>query len=543
MANEETISDTTAAGAQEPVSTWSPLRHQMFRALWLAASASNVGTWMHDVGASWLMTSISSSALMIALVQTATSLPVFVLSLPAGALADIVDRRRILLITQIWMALAAVTLGVLTLFGVATPWILLASTFALSIGSAVNGPAWQATTPSLVPRRELGAAVALSSASLNLARAVGPALGGLVVSTFGPGAVFLLNALSYFGVIWVIYRWRTAPEEAFAPAERVIGASRAGLRYMRYAPPLKAVLVRTGAFMLFGSAFWSLLPTVGRQVLKLDSVGYGLLLGAFGAGAVLGAIWVDRLRRRVSSDMLVAAGTLVFAASTVALGYLRHIRLLYITMALGGIAWIALMSTMNVSAQVSSPAWVRARALALYLLMYMGGMAIGSPIWGTVATTASPSTALLVAAIGMLLTLAAAPFFTLPAAEGSDLTPSKHWPDPVLAFEPEEEDGPVLITVEYRVLPENGREFLRAMRVVGRQRRRDGAMRWNIYRDVSDPTRYVETFVVENWGEHLRQHARVTINDRSAEEAARGFHVGDGRPVVTHLISARRRRA
>jgi MFS family permease len=532
---------TIAERQREITSPWSPLRHATFRALWIAAWASNVGTWMQDVGGSWLMTSMTKSAIMIALVQTATSFPLFMLSVPAGALADIVDRRKILLVTQAWMLLFAGLLGILTLVGITGPWLLLLLTFGLAIGGALNAPAWQATVPELVPRNELSAAVALNSGSLNLARAIGPAIGGLIVSTFGPGAVFILNAFSFLGVIWVIYRWRSVPSEAFAPTERVIGASRAGLRYVRHAPALRAVLVRTGVFMLGGSAFWALLPAVGRYVLKLDSVGYGLLLGSFGAGAVLGAFTIEGARRYASSDVMAFGATIIFAGTTAALGLIGNVHVLYATMALGGVAWIGMMSTMNVAAQLASPAWVRARALAVYLLVFYGFMALGSAFWGTIATTFSTSSALMAASAILLAGLISARYFPLRIEARQDLTPSMHWPEPHLAVEPDLEAGPVLITVEYRIDPVQEREFLRAMRVVGRARRRDGAIRWNVYQDVSDPERYVETFVVESWGEHLRQHARVTVADQGPEKAAREFHIGPVRPVITHLISALRR--
>lgn len=540
MENHRTDQQSDGAGeiGESSVSTWTPLRHATFRAIWIAAAASNVGTWMQDVGASWLMTSMTSSAIMIALVQTATSLPIFLLSVPAGALADIVDRRRILLVTQAWMLVAAALLGILTLFGIASPWMLLILTFALALGTALNGPAWQATVPDLVPRRELSSAIALNSASQNLARAVGPAIGGFIVSTFGSGAVFLLNAVSFLGVIWVLYRWRVVPTQAYAPTERVLGASRAGLRYVRHAPELRTVLIRTGIFIFFGSAFWALLPMAGRHVLKLNSVGYGLLLGAFGIGAVVGAFSVEQVRRRMTFDRLAGVATLLFAGAMLALGLIRNLHILYVTMAIGGLAWMAQMSTFNISAQLTSPAWVRARTLSVYLLIYYGGMALGSAIWGTIATTLGTPSSLVIGGVGMALSLIAFHYFPINVEADVDLTPSMHWPEPVIVLEPSPDQGPVLITVEYTILPEQGEEFLRAMRVVGRSRRRDGAMRWNVYRDVSEPTRYIETFLVENWGEHMRQHARVTNEDREAELAARGFHVGETSPIITHLIAA-----
>src|SRR2546428_5036653 len=365
-------------------SAWSPLRQSLFRALWIASVTSNIGTWMHEVGAGWLMTSLTQSPLMVALMQTATSLPIFLLALPAGALADLVDRRRMLLFTQGWMLTAAALLGALTLLDLTTPWVLLMLTFVLGAGAAMNAPAWQATAPELVSRAELPAAVALTGMGLNLARAVGPALGGAVVAAAGPGAVFLLNAISFLSVMLVLYRWRRTTEDGPAPAEQVTSAIRAGIRYTRHAPALRAVLVRTGLFVLFASALWALLPVLARHEMGLNSIGYGILFGCLGTGAVAGAILLPAMRSRLSTDALVAGATISFAAVTVAMAQVRDFGLLCVVMVAGGVAWITLMASFNVATQMAVPSWVRARALALYLLMFQGGMAAGSVFWGEV---------------------------------------------------------------------------------------------------------------------------------------------------------------
>src|SRR5688572_19415468 len=300
----------TVMGERRP-STWSPLRLPLFRALWLAAVASNVGTWMHNVGAEWLMTTLSPSPLVVALMQTAETAPTFLLALPAGALADIVDRRRLLLFSQAWMLVAAVALAASALAGLTSPGALLLLTFALGLGAAMNAPAWQAIVPELVPRGELASAVSLNSVAFNIARALGPALGGLVVAASGPWAVFLLNSLSFVGVILVIYRWRREPVESILPAERVVGAMRAGLRYARHAPELKSVLARTGVFALCASALWAMMPLVARAELGLGALEYGVLLGCLGAGAVAGVFALAWARRAVSVNLLVVLGTIV----------------------------------------------------------------------------------------------------------------------------------------------------------------------------------------------------------------------------------------
>jgi MFS family permease len=521
----------------ETTSAWSPLRQPLFRALWMAAVASNIGTWMHDVGGVWLMTSLSPSPIMVALMQTATSLPFFFLALPAGALADVVDRRRLLLVTQGWMMATAAVLAGVTLVGLTTPWSLLGLTFALGLGAAMNAPAWQAITPELVPRHELPSAVALSGVGLNLARAVGPAVGGFVVAAIGPSAVFLLNALSCVGIIVVLYRWQRAPRRSALPPEHMIGAMRAGVRFAWHAPALRTVLVRATVFILCGSALWALLPLIARREMGLDAVGYGVLLGCLGAGAVAGAAILPRVRQWVIVDRLALGATVIFALVTVALAALRDVAWLYGVLFVGGIAWIALMASYNTAAQAAAPAWVRARALAVYLLVFQGGIAAGSALWGALAAHVGSPLALYVAAAGLLLGLLAASRYRLAEGATLDLTPSLHWPQPAVIIEPPAEHGPVLVTVEYRINPRHAGDFARAMREVRLERLRDGAIRWELFNDPADAQRYVETFLVESWVEHLRQHERVTLADREAEARARALHLGPTPVDVSHLVA------
>ena len=520
-------------------SAWSPLYQPLFRALWIAAVASNIGTWMQNVGAAWLMTSLAPSPTMVALVQAATSLPVFLVALPAGAIADLVDRRRLLLLTQGWMLLAAGGLGALTLMGATTPWLLLTLTFALGLGAAMNAPAWQAIIPELITGSEVRAAVTLNGVGYNLARAVGPALGGLTVGALGSGAVFILNALSFLGVMVVLYGWKRPVGEHALPAEDAFGAMRSGIRYIRYAPALRAVLSRTAVFIFGGSALWALLPLVARQELALNATGYGVLLGCLGAGAVIGAALLPQIQRRLSTDLFLAGATLLFAFATAIPAYVRSFSLVSAAMVAGGMAWITIMSTFNVGAQVTVPSWVRARALAVYGLMFQGGTAIGSTLWGIVADHVGLPMALVSAAATLILSLAAMGRYRLKLEDEIDLTPSPHWPEPVLSMNPSPDSGPVLVTIEYAIDPARAREFVSAMQGVRSLRLRDGAYRWGLFNDPAQPARYVETLMVASWAEHLRQHERVTVADRETEDVARAFHVGATPPVVSHLISAR----
>ena len=540
MTDRDTRSSTittpqSPAGAAS--SAWAPLAEPLFRALWIAALASNVGTWMQDVAGTWLMTSLTSSPILIALVQAATTLPVFLLALVAGALADVVDRRRLLIVTQSWMLLASAALGGMTLAGATNVWILLLFTFLVGMGNALNAPAWQAIIPELVGRRDLPAALALNGIAVNLARAVGPALGGFIVAAAGPGAAFLLNAVSFLGVVLVLFRWRRAPRQSLLPVETLLGALLAGLRYARHAPDLHAVLVRSSAFIVCGIALFALLPVLVRFELGCGPTEYGLVLGCFGAGAVAGALLLPRLRRALTFDGLVRAASLVFGCLLLALAAAGSFVPVCLLMALGGGAWIALLTSFHTSAQASLAPWVRGRGLALYLLVFFGGMAGGSAVWGAVATHAGLRAALVLAGSGTLLGIPATARFRLPRGETPNLAPSRHWPAPVVAAEPEGDRGPVLITVEYRIDPARAEDFARAMRDVRRIRLRDGAFRWDLLSDPGDPGRYVESFLVESWIEHMRQHERITVADREVEERARRYHLGPAPPAVSHFIA------
>ena len=361
---------------------WSPLKHSLFRAMWIASVASNIGTWMHTVGASWLMTTLAASPLLVALVQTATTLPVFLLGLPAGVMADLVDRRKLLIFTQSWMLAVAALLGILVIVGGIGPWWLLTLTFALGAGSAMNGPAWAAAIPELVPREELPAAVALNSVGFNIARAVGPALGGIVIAIAGSGVAFLLNAASFFGVIFFLYRWKRPHFEHVATG-RVRDALVAGLRYVRGAPQVRSILIRTGAFSVAASSLPALLPILARPH---GATGYGLLLGFFGLGALAGAAVLPRVRTRFSVDGLVACDILLFAAMTFAAGRVQTFSLLCLVLFTAGTAWIGILACLNIAAQTMCPSFLRARALSMYLLVLQGGMALGSATWGALAT-------------------------------------------------------------------------------------------------------------------------------------------------------------
>lgn len=409
-------SEAARAGNLRPddPSAWCPLRHPLFRALFLSSIASNIGTSMQGVGAVWLMTSLSSSPLLVTLLQTSVSLPIFLLALPSGALADVVDRRRLLLVSQGWMLASAAGLAAVTLLNAITPWSLLLFTFLLGLGAALNRPAFQAVLPDLVERPELPAAVALGSAALNVARTVGPALGGLLVATAGPGCVFLLNAVSFVGLLLGFYCWQP-PRQRALPAAGVLQALRAGLRYACQTRPLRAVLVRTGVFVLCGSALWALLPLLARRELQLGAIGYGLLLGCLGLGAVLGVVALPRLRQRISVKSLLAGGTVCFAVAAGLAGWIREGGILAALLVAAGAAWLLVIASLNAAVQTGTPSPVRGRALALYLMVLQGSMAAGCAFWGLVAWYAGIPLALFSSAAGLVAGLAVTACQPLPS--------------------------------------------------------------------------------------------------------------------------------
>jgi predicted MFS family arabinose efflux permease len=519
-------------------SAWAPLAARVFRALWIAQLVSNTGTWMQTVGAQWLL--VGHGAALVTLVQSASSLPVVLLALPSGALADRFDRRKVLLTAQFAMFAVSTVLTVSAFRGALTPGLLLGLTFLLGCGTALMGPAWQAVQPELVERRQLGQAAALGAVNMNLARAVGPALGGVVVAAAGAGWVFAFNALSCLAIAAVLLWWRrpAAPRPA-GGEEGLLAAVQAGRRYVRHAPGVRRVLLRTALFIPGGAALWSLLPLVASRSLGLGPDGYGLLLGVVGVGAVGGAFALPALRRRLGANGILAAGAAVFAVTLVVLATTRLPWLAAAALLLAGPAWIGVLSTLNAAVQQRLPGWVRARGLAVYLVVFQGGQALTAPVWGVLAEGLGLTVSLLAGAgllVGCALSVRHRPLY---GTDGIDPSPSAHWPTPPLVFEPGPADGPVLVRVTYRVAPENWSAFTDRMRHVARSRRRTGALTWGLFQDGGDPRRFSETYLVASWSEHLAQHhSRLTAGDRRWEEQARGLLVEGSVPEVTHAFDA-----
>lgn len=494
------------------------------------------GTWMHDAAASWYMTSLAPSPAMVALVQTAMLLPTFFLSLPAGALADIIDRRRYLMFAQSWIILSALTLGVLTLSGVTTAGLLLLLTFSIGIGSALSMPAYAATLPDLVPREELLPALTLNGIATNATRAVGPALGGLLIGLIGPGGIFLLNSMTFLVMLNVIRKLPRAKKESTLPSERLLGAVRLGLRFARQTTILKRVLIRSGAFFFSAVPVIALMPIIARQELHGTALTYGLMLSAFGIGAVLSALMITRLAARLARDRIFEIGVLIFAADMLAIAHIRSFALLLPLMMIAGVAWLMTLSCLQIAAQTCLPAWVRARGLAVYLMMIMGSMAAGSAFWGMVARASSVTTSLTIAAGMILLGLLLFRRMSLETA-GLDLSPVDPGEFPANVLPIDDEHGPVQVTIDYRVTAENWDNFLAMMPRLRQMRRRNGAYSWSVFQNVAEPERFTETFFDESWLEHLRHHRRLTVADENIQLAVYAFHAGDTPPKITHAVS------
>ncbi len=531
---------TDHAAAKAPGS-FAPLAIPVFAVLWAATVLGNIGSFMRDVASAWMVTELSSSPAAVALIQTAATLPVFLLAIPAGVLSDILDRRRFLIGVQVLLGAVSGTLLVLAHTQALTVEWLVALTFVGGIGAALMGPTWQSIVPELVPRSELKSAVALNSLGINIARAIGPAAGGLLLASFGAAAAYGLDVLSYVFVIAALLWWKRPQAEASALNEQFFGAFRAGVRYARASRELHVVLLRAAVFFLFASSVWALLPLVARRMLGGTAGFYGVMLGAVGAGAILGAVLLPQLRRRLDTDGLVL---LASAVTAVVMGVLALAPPQWAAVALMlvlGLGWIIALTTLNGVAQAVLPNWVRGRGLAIYLMVFNGAMALGSLGWGLVAGRLGLPATLLAGAAGLVVVSLVFHRVKLPTGE-ADLQPSNHWPEPLLAEPVAHDRGPVMVQVEYRVRRHDLPAFLQAMQHVARERRRDGAYAWGVAEHSGEPGRVIEWFLVESWAEHLRQHRRVSRADADQQAEARRFHIGPEAPVVHHFLALDPRR-
>lgn len=516
--------------------SFGPLRQPLFLMLWTATVLGNIGSFMRDVASSWIVTDLSASPAAVALIQTAATLPVFLLAIPAGVLSDILDRRRFLIGVQVLLAGVSASLLTLSALGMQSVESLIALTFIGGIGAALMGPTWQAIVPELVPREDLKNAVALNSLGVNVARAIGPALGGLVLATFGAAAAYGADVASYVFVIAALFLWKRPAAAESALSESFTGAFRAGLRYARSSHELHVVLTRAAVYFLFASATWALLPLVARQLLGGSAGFYGVLLGAVGAGAILGAVLLPTLRSKLSADGLVLMAALLTAGVMGGLVFGPPQWVAVAMLLVLGVGWITALTTLNGVAQSILPNWVRGRGLAIYLMVFNGAMAAGSLAWGLLAQALTLPMALLVAAVGLTVSALVFNRLKLPTSE-TDLQPSRHWPEPLMADPVANDRGPVMIQVEYRVKKDQRAEFVRTLKNLSAGRRKDGAYAWGITEDTSEPEVLLEWFLVESWAEHLRQHHRVSNADADLQRELLKYHVGPTKPAVRHFLA------
>lgn len=513
-----------------------PLAHPVFRSIWLASLASNFGGLVQMVGAAWMMTSITPSAHMVALVQASTTLPIMLFSLASGAIADNFNRRQVMLAAQFFMLVVSVLLTLAAWYDLLTPWTLLTFTFLIGCGTALNNPSWQASVGDMVPRTELPAAVALNSVGFNLTRSVGPAIGGLIVATAGAAAAFAVNAASYVALIGVLLRWKPTARVNPLPRETLGAAMGAGLRYVAMSPNLITVVLRAFLFGLTSVAVLALLPLVARDVIQGGPLTYGALLGTFGIGAIGGAFIAGRLREWLSSEGIARAAFAGFAVSAAVLSVSPFAWMGAIATAIGGASWVLALSLFNVTVQLTAPRWVLGRALAMYQTAAFGGMAVGSWLWGSLAEAHGPAQALMVASGALLASGAIGLWVPLPDRTALDLDPLGRWVEPKVELDLKPRSGPIVITVEYRIDPGDVPVFLETMAERHRIRMRDGARNWTLMRDLEDISVWQESYQTPTWIEYIRHNLRRTKADAEVSDRLLGLHRGEGTPRVTRRI-------
>jgi len=528
-----------AAQTKAAQAVWAPLRQPTFRMLWLIWVAANTCMWMNDVAAAWLMTSLTTSPVLVALVQSASTLPVFLLGLPSGALADILDRRRYFIVTQFWVAAVAVVLCLVVLSGYMTPYLLLALTFANGIGLAMRWPVFSALIPELVSKPQLPSAMALNAVAMNASRIIGPLVAGAIIASLGSAWVFVLNATLSVISGFVLIRWKRQHTDSPLGRERLPSAMRVGVQFVRESPRMRAVLLRTVCFFFQSTAVMALMPLVAQRLHVGDEGGAGtftLLLASMGAGAIIGATLLPRLRQALPREKLIITGVSVQALATVAVALAPHLAVAVAAMLLAGMALISTANTLGVAAQMALPNWVRARGMSIYQMSIMGGTALGAALWGQVASITTVPTSLIVAAItGVVAMLLVQRLSSSDRQIEEDLSPSQAFKAPEATMAPEA--GRVVVTIEYIIQPSQTQEFRQLMQESRRSRMRQGARGWSLLHSMSQPERFVEQIIDESWTEHLRRFDRVTAYDVSLRDRKLAFHVGEGPPRVTRYFA------
>ncbi|MFS2152148.1 MFS transporter [Rhizobium sp. Rhizsp42] len=517
-------------------STLAPLRHETYRTIWFASIASNFGGLIQAVGAAWMMTMITASGDMVALVQTSTALPIMLFSLVSGALADSFDRRRVMLTAQCFMLAVSALLSIFAFFGILSPWLLLFFTFLLGCGTALNNPSWQASVGDMVPRADLPGAVTLNSVGFNITRSVGPAIGGIIVAAAGAAAAFAVNTMSYFALIYALMRWKPTYPATTLPREALGSAIFAGLRYISMSPNLQKVMLRGLIFGISASSILALLPIVALELVVGGPLTYGLMLGSFGIGAIGGAVLNARLRERFSSETIVRLSFAGFALSAAIAAFSPISAVTCLGLVISGACWVLALSLFNTIVQLSTPRWVVGRALSLYQTVTFGGIAGGSWIWGVAADNYGVANALLMSAVVMLFGIVIGLKFAMPAFETLNLDPLNRFTEPSLGLDITPRSGPVVIQVDYEIDDLDVPEFLKLMGERRRIRIRDGARNWALMRDLEKPGSWTETYHTPTWVEYIRHNQRRTQVDGENTDRLRALHRGEAAPHVHRMI-------
>jgi len=529
-------------GAQQtPGSPWTPLKIPVFRLLWGTWATANICMWMSDVAAAWMMSALTTTPIWVALVQTASTLPVLLLGLPSGALADILDRRRYFIVTQFWLAGTAAALCLAVLFDLLTPPLLLALTFANGIGLAMRWPIFAALIPEIVPRQQLPAALALNAIGMNASRIIGPLVAGALIASAGTAYVFVLNATLSLIAGFVIMRWRRDFVPSPLGRERLLSAMRVGLQFVRESAPLRGVFLRVSLFFFHSTALLALLPLLARRLAGGGAATYTLLLASMGVGAIMLVLVLPRLRQRLTGRQMVLAGTVLQSLSATVMAFAPSVYLAVPTMVLAGMAWLCAANSLSLLAQMLLPNWVRARGMSMFQMAIMGGSALGAAVWGQVATMSSLNSSLVASALTGSIAMLVATLLLKDDMIEEDLTPSRAFNVPVAPTPPS--SGLVMVTIEYLIDPERAAAFLQLMQESRSSRLRQGALNWELLHDLGEPQRYLEQIVDESWTEHLRRFDRTTAADVALRDRKLAFHLGDEPPKITRYAMSPTQRA
>lgn len=519
-------------------SVFKPFSNKLFAYLWFASFASLIGTWIHDIGASWLMATLEPRPIMVSLIQASNAIPLFALAIPAGVIADIFDRRKLLIVTQVWMFLVALILSIMSFQGLVGPFSILFFTFLMGIGAAMNGPAWQSMIPFIVSKEDLHSAITLQGAAINGARAIGPAIGGFLVAYFGSSAAFLLNAISFLAIIYVLATNKFEKNsESQLPSEYFVPALKSGFRFVMHSDPFKRVLIKSALFIFFASSIWAFLPLIVKINLGKQASDLGMLTAMIGLGAVSLVFLVKKTRTMFSDNLAVLIASLVIGIIYITISQFSNFYFYMLLLYFLGICWLLAISTLTTSSQYYLPNWVRSRAIAFSVVVFFGGTSLGSLFWGCVAELTSISTALLISGSALIITALISYKIPIESSGDLDLSPSLHWENPIVNMQIEQDQGPVKVLVEYVVKPEHENDFLKSMTELKYLRLQSGALRWTLYKDLEKPDNYHETFILDSWVEHLRQHERVSFEDRKIQEKVREYLAA--KPIVKHMVFIR----